>query len=232
MKASMHRVAIVGFKDTSIGSILPAIEAQFNVAMFVTNDSLEISSDVRASLTRDRIAVPIGGILHGRKVISGDEFKATYSSLQIDGVLLLDDSPSFRESMFNACQDFGLEIYGFIHPTSYIAESARVNSTAVIGAFCYVGHSVEVSRGVLIYQNSAIEHHSTIAEYVTISPQFRGAGRLRIEAGTTICFSVETANNISISSNCIIGAGSLVLHDCLISESTYYGRPARFIRKI
>ena len=115
-----------------------------------------------------------------------------------------------------------------------------------IGPFC------EIQSDVTIGKNSRIQSHSFICSLVTIGKncfighgvmfindlfsQGKPAGDEKLWKSTNIANNVSIGSNatilpVSICSNVVIGAGSVVVKDIMVS-GIYAGNPAKLIRNL
>ncbi len=122
-----------------------------------------------------------------------------------------------------------------------------------IGNNSFVGPFVEIQKDVVIGENCRIQSHSFICELVTIgnncfvshgvmfiNDDFRtGMPELKVKKrwrATKIENNVSIGSNatilpVSICSNVVIGAGSVVTKD-IVKPGVYTGNPARFLREL
>ncbi len=122
-----------------------------------------------------------------------------------------------------------------------------------IGDNSFVGPFVEIQKDVVIGENCRVQSHSFICELVTIgnncfvshgvmfiNDDFRtGMPELKVKKrwrATKIKNNVSIGSNatilpVSICSNVVIGAGSVVTKD-IIKPGIYTGNPARFLREL
>lgn len=122
-----------------------------------------------------------------------------------------------------------------------------------IGDDVFVGPFVEIQRGVTIGARTRIQSHSFICELVTIgadcvvahgvmfiNDRFATGGPARgdraLWAETRIADRVSIGSNatilpVSICSDVVIGAGSVVTRD-ISTPGIYAGNPARLIRQV
>jgi acetyltransferase-like isoleucine patch superfamily enzyme len=122
-----------------------------------------------------------------------------------------------------------------------------------IGNNSFVGPFVEIQKDVVIGENCRIQSHSFICEFVTIGDDcFVSHGVMFINddfrtgmpvwkvkkswRATKIENNVSIGSNatilpVSICSNVVIGAGSVVTKD-IIKPGIYAGNPARFLREL
>ncbi len=121
-----------------------------------------------------------------------------------------------------------------------------------IGDFCFIGPFVEIQKGVSIGNNTKIQSHTFICELVSIGENcfighgvmfindlFKDGGPANGDRGkwhaTKISNKVSIGSNatimpVSICSNVVIGAGSVVTKDINI-PGIYAGNPAKLLRK-
>ena len=116
----------------------------------------------------------------------------------------------------------------------------------------FIGPFVEISKGVVIGNNTRISSHSFICELVSIGKNcFIAHGVMftndlfkngKLGGDIANWFSTTIEDNVLIGSNstilpvkivsgCVIGAGSVVTKDCKV-KGIYAGNPAKLIRKL
>ena len=111
-----------------------------------------------------------------------------------------------------------LNYYTAIHPSSQIALDVKIEDGTVIMANTCINTSTIIGKHCIINTGAIIEHDNIIEDYVHISPN------------ATLCGTVSTIkNNINICSNCIIGAGAVVVKK-IEERGTYVGVPAKKIK--
>ena len=123
-----------------------------------------------------------------------------------------------------------IEILSFFHPTTIFDGYNFLGDGIITFPMCYVGYKTDIKDGVIIESNSSIEHHNVVGSYVDINNNCSTGGFTLIDDFSEINMSVDIINHIKIGKHSRIGAGSLVINDCL-SEGFYLGRPAKYIRK-
>jgi sugar O-acyltransferase, sialic acid O-acetyltransferase neuD family len=124
-------------------------------------------------------------------------------------------------------QKIRAEFYTAIHPSAQISlldvkieEGTVVMANAVINSGTYVG------RHCIINSTAVVEHDNHLSDFVHISVGAKVAGTVDIGLRTWIGIGACINNNLSICSDCMIGAGAVVIKS--IEESgIYIGVPAR-----
>lgn len=122
----------------------------------------------------------------------------------------------------------GASIPVLIHPDAIIGEKVEINAGTVVMAGVVVNCCTIIGKGCIINTGATIDHDNLIEDYVHISPGVHTAGAVRIGKGTWLGIGSIVSNNIKITSDCTIGAGSVVVRD-IDKSGTYVGVPARRI---
>lgn len=121
-----------------------------------------------------------------------------------------------------------------------------------LGNNVFVGPFVEITKGVIIGDNTKISSHSFVCELVTIGKNcFIGHGVMftndkfkngKLGGNKKNWFHTNIGNNVligsnstilpvSIASDCVIGAGSVVTKD-IKKKGIYVGNPAKLLKKL
>ena len=120
--------------------------------------------------------------------------------------------------------------YTAIHPTAVISSlDVEIGEGTVIMANSVVNPSARIGKHCIINTGAIVEHDNILEDYVHLSPNVTLAGIVKVGKSTHIGAGSCTKQVLNIASNCIIGAGSVIVKD--ITESgTYVGVPARKIK--
>ena len=129
-----------------------------------------------------------------------------------------------QEKLSNTCASIPV----LIHPNAVIGAQIEFGSGSVVMAGAVINCCSKIGKGCIINTGVTLDHDNIIEDYVHISPGAHLAGTVVVGRGTWICMGSSIVNNININSNCIIGAGSLVLKD-ITELGTYVGTPAKKI---
>lgn len=120
--------------------------------------------------------------------------------------------------------------YTAIHPTAVISSlDVEIGEGTVIMANAVVNPSVKIGKHCIINTGAIVEHDNILEDYVHLSPNVTLAGIVKVGKSTHIGAGSCTKQVLNIASDCVIGAGSVIVKD--ITESgTYVGVPARKIK--
>ena len=91
---------------------------------------------------------------------------------------------------------------------------AVINAGARIGSHC------------IINTGAVVEHDNRIEDFVHVSVGAKLAGTVHVGKGTWIGIGTIVKNNVEICSECMIGAGAVVVVD-VCKSGTYIGIPAK-----
>ena len=113
-----------------------------------------------------------------------------------------------------------------IHPSAVIATDVNIGEGTVVMANTVINPSTKIGRHCIINSGAVIEHDSDIFDYIHISPNVSIGGTVKVGELTHIGIGAAVKNNISITSECIVGAGAVVVKD-ITDKGTYIGVPAK-----
>ena len=96
----------------------------------------------------------------------------------------------------------------------------------VVMAGAVINCCTKIGKGCIINTGSTIDHDNLIEDYVHISPGAHLAGTVNVGRGTWLGIGSIVSNNINITGDCKIGAGTVVVMD-ITELGTYVGVPSR-----
>lgn len=119
-----------------------------------------------------------------------------------------------------------IEYYTAIHPSAQIALDVEIEDGTAIMANACINTSTKIGKHCIINTGAIVEHDNQIENYVHISPNGTCCGTVKVGELTHIGAGAIVKNNIRITSECVIGAGAIVVKD-IIEKGTYIGVPAK-----
>lgn len=141
----------------------------------------------------------------------------------IDVVLTM-DIPEVREKLFYIYKNYIVDFYQ--HSTAKISKRANVGDGTVIQANTLISSNVKIGRGCFINYFVSVHHESQIGDFTILAPKVMILGRVEIKNKCYIGAGAIIKENVTIGSNVIIGAGSVVIND-IESNSIVVGNPAK-----
>ncbi|MGM0867033.1 MAG: acetyltransferase [Bacillota bacterium] len=133
---------------------------------------------------------------------------------------------AIREKFHTALESKGASLPALIHPTAVIGEQVNVESGTVVMAGVVINCCTRIGKGCIVNTCSSIDHDNKIEDFVHISPGANLAGSVNVRKGSWLGIGSVISNNVSITSECIVGAGSVVVKD-ITEPGVYVGAPVR-----
>ncbi|WP_099370140.1 NeuD/PglB/VioB family sugar acetyltransferase [Sphingobacterium sp. 1.A.5] len=138
--------------------------------------------------------------------------------------------PALREMAWKKFTSIGGQ------PSSMISSTSRIGSFGVelgegvnVMLNSVITNDVRVGKGVLINQISSIGHDVDIEDFVEVCPGVVISGRTKIGEFTFLGSNCTILPNISVGSNVIVGAGSVINRD-IPNGCTVVGVPGKIIK--
>lgn len=190
-------------------------------------------------LTYDRnaeVVAFVDNVVHGSdERIMGIQVVGDHSVLHrlissgVKGTIIAVGDNTIRAERFDEVSAMGLELVNAIHPTSYIAPSARLGRGVTVAIGAIIGTGSRIGNNVIINNGAIVDHENEIDEHVHIAPGCSLAGRVTVRKGALIGIGSTVKEHVTIGENATIGAGSVVLDD-IPDNAVAVGSPARVIR--
>ena len=131
-----------------------------------------------------------------------------------------------RERIYKELENIGIETITLIHPSAIIGNDVEIGLGTVVMAGTVINSSSRIGKACIINTSSSVDHDNLIGDFVHIAPGVRLAGTVKVGNGSWLGIGSVVSNNLSICSNCKLGAGAVVVKD--IEESgTYIGVPTK-----
>lgn len=122
--------------------------------------------------------------------------------------------------------DAGQFLPAIIDPTSTISKYASIDEGAFVAPGAIVNPRATVGKFSILNTKAVVEHDCAISDGAHISPNAALGGTVTVGERTWIGIGACVKNNISIGSDCVIGAGSVVVSN-IPDNSIAYGNPAK-----
>lgn len=120
----------------------------------------------------------------------------------------------------------GASIPKLVHPNAVLGEQVEIGFGSAIMAGVVINCCTKVGKGNIINTGATLDHDNLLEDFVHISPGAHLAGTVKVGQGSWLGIGSLVSNNINITSNCMVGAGAVVVQD-ITETGTYVGVPAR-----
>lgn len=120
----------------------------------------------------------------------------------------------------------GIRVPTFVHPSAYVATSARLGAGVQILMRAVVGVDAEIGPASIVNTAASVDHDCRIGAGVHIAPGATLAGTVTVDDLSFVGPGAVVVSHRRIGARTVVGAGSVVTRD-LPSDVLAYGVPAR-----
>lgn len=116
-----------------------------------------------------------------------------------------------------------------IHSRSWVSPLATIDEGAVVLSMANVGPGCRVERGGLVNTGASLDHDAVLGSFSSLGPGAQTGGSALIGQRTMVGLGAGIIQGVSVGSDTVIGAHSLVL-DSLPDMVVAIGIPAKTVR--
>jgi sugar O-acyltransferase (sialic acid O-acetyltransferase NeuD family) len=150
----------------------------------------------------------------------------TYAIGEDDRFIISLGDPGLRRAVAERLALRGARFISIVHPTAYVAPTARVGHGCVIGPFANVGSYVHLEDHVLLNLYSAAGHDARIGAFCVFSPYSVANGGSWLDDGIFLGTHATVTPNVRVGAGSKVAAGAVVYRD-VREQSLATGNPAR-----
>ena len=145
---------------------------------------------------------------------------------EYDAFFIAIGNNTIRSDKFMQLSNLGVNAALLVHPSSTVSKYASLGAGTVVMANAVVNSFATIGQACIINTSSVIEHDCVLNDGCHISPGAHLAGAVHIGRRSWIGIGVNVIQQINISDDVIVGAGSTVINDQQ-SNTTAVGSPAK-----
>jgi sugar O-acyltransferase (sialic acid O-acetyltransferase NeuD family) len=131
-----------------------------------------------------------------------------------------------RCNIADELQAEGLEPFSAIHPTAWVADTARVSPGCHVMPLAAVAEETVLGRQTIVNTSASVDHECVLGRGVHVMPGATLAGCIQVGDHATIGSNATIFPRVSIGAGAQIGAGSVVTKD-VVDNAIVIGAPAR-----
>lgn len=122
--------------------------------------------------------------------------------------------------------------FTFIHPTSYVARSAKIGNGTCIAAHCAIHSNTVIGNHCTFSSNTTVGHDSLIENNVFTGTHACIGSSVKIRKFNFLGQNTGISTNVEIEKNNLIGLGASVVRNITESNQIYIGSPAKSLKPI
>lgn len=138
-------------------------------------------------------------------------------------------SSNVRKKIIEKLKDTSVKFATLIDPSVLYSNSVKIGEGAIVCAGTIITVDVNIGDHVIVNLDCTIGHDAVIDNFVTIYPSVNVSGNVLIGECSELGTGTQIIQGKKVISNTIIGAGAIVVKDC-IESGTYVGSPAKKIK--
>ncbi len=146
-------------------------------------------------------------------VIGRDEDLPRLRSEGITTAVVALGSNGLRLRMGAALRSLGYDLPAVVHPSAFLAPSARITDGAVVMARAVVGTDTSIGLLAIVNTGAVIDHDGIIDEAAHVAPGCALAGNVLVGARALVGVGSAVRPGIRIGADAVVGAGSAVVAD-------------------
>jgi sugar O-acyltransferase (sialic acid O-acetyltransferase NeuD family) len=120
----------------------------------------------------------------------------------------------------------GAQLATIVHPTAWVAPTARLGAGVAVAPFAYIGPDVRVGDLTLLNTFSSISHDTVVGRCCVFAPYAVATGRVTLEDEVFLATHSVVTPRRRVGARSAVSAGSVVFQD-VPPESLVAGNPAR-----
>lgn len=138
-------------------------------------------------------------------------------------------SSNVRKKIIEKLKDTSVKFATLVDPSVLYSNSVKIGEGAIVCAGTIITVDVNIGDHVIVNLDCTIGHDAVIDDFVTIYPSVNVSENVLIGECSELGTGTQIIQGKKVISNTIIGAGAIVVKDCLES-GTYVGSPAKKIK--
>ena len=150
---------------------------------------------------------------NGRFDVFGNTAALVKQVRDFDGIHVAIGNNRVRLEKFEIFRSHGATLPTLVHPRSVISKFSSLGDGTVVMAGSVVNADTTISSACILNTGSTVDHDCILGEGVHVSPGVNVAGGVKIGRLSWVGIGAAVIQRISIGSDVLVGAGSVVLSD-------------------
>jgi sugar O-acyltransferase (sialic acid O-acetyltransferase NeuD family) len=150
----------------------------------------------------------------------------SYSIQQDDRFVVSVGDPGLRRLLAERLARRGARFISIVHPTAYVAPTARIGEGSIVGPLASVGSHAQLAYHTLLNLYSTAGHDARIGDFCVLSPHAVVNGGSTLEDEVFMGTHATVTPNVRVGRRSKIAAGAVVYRD-VPEQSLATGNPAK-----
>lgn len=172
---------------------------------------------------------PASSHVLGVPVVGRDEDLPRLRSEGVTAAVVALGHNALRLRVGAVLRGLGYELPAVVHPSAFVAPSARVADGAVVMARAVVGTDTSVGALAIVNTGAVVDHDGVIGAAAHVAPGCALAGNVAVGERALVGVGSAVRPGIRIGADAVVGAGSAVVAD-VEAGGRVGGAPARPLR--
>lgn len=138
-------------------------------------------------------------------------------------------SAKVRKIIIGRIKESNVKFATLIDPSVLVSKRVEIGEGSIICAGTIITVDIKIGNHVIINLDCTIGHDDVIEDFVTIYPSVNVSGNVLIGECSELGTGMQIIQGKKVAPNTIIGAGAVVVKDC-VESGTYVGSPAKRIK--
>lgn len=130
-----------------------------------------------------------------------------------------------RRRIAKQLEELHADVPILIHPKSIIGENVSLGKGTVVVGGAVINTGAVIGEHCIVNTGATVDHDCRIEGYVHIAPGAHLCGGVHVGESTWIGAGATVVQELDICANCMIGAGSVIVH-AVKAPGVYMGNPA------
>jgi len=162
----------------------------------------------------------------GVEVLVGDDSLAALRARGVDGAVIAVGANALRARLGDEAEALGFSLPSVVSRSAQLSPTAVIGDGAVVMPHAVINADARIGRLAIVNTGATVDHDCVIGDGAHVAPGVHFSGGVRIGARTLVGVGSSARPLVTVGSDAVIGAGSVLVSD-IADGLTAYGAPAR-----
>jgi len=118
-----------------------------------------------------------------------------------------------RAELYGECKSLGYELITFVSSRAFVSRDVELGDNCFVFEANVIQPFVRIGRNVVLWSGNHIGHDTTIEDHCFIASHVVVSGNVTIGERTFVGVNATFRDGVKVASDCVIGAGALIMKD-------------------